>query len=57
MFLCIISRVGNWMNMYDVKKMHEISVSSSNVSMECSLFLAKGNEQASFLKSVEFFHT
>ena len=57
MFLFIISGVGNWMNMYDVKKMHEISVSSSNVSMECSLFLAKGNERASFLKSVEFFHT
>ena len=32
MFLFIISGVGNQMNMYDVKKkMHEISVSSSNV--------------------------
>ena len=53
--LIYVSIHDNRMNMYDVKKMHEISISSSNVSMEYSPFLAEGNEQASFWKSVELF--
>ena len=53
--LIYVSIHDNRMNMYDVKKMHEISISSSNVSMEYSTFLAEGNEQASFWKSVELF--
>ena len=42
------------MDMYDVKKMHGINVSSNNVFMECPLSLTKENEQVSFWKSVEF---
>ena len=54
MFLIIISGVGNRMNMYDVKKMHRMSVSSRNATVERSPSLEKGNEQASFWKSTEF---
>ena len=38
MLIFIISRVGNRMSMYDVKKMHEISVLSNNVYVECPPF-------------------
>ena len=52
--LIIISGVGNRMNMYDIKKMHKMSVLSRNLSVKCHPFSANGNERMSFWKSVAF---
>ena len=51
--LIIISGVGNQMIMYELNRVHEMSVWSTNVCEKYPSFLLEGNEQVSFSKSLE----